>query len=207
MCEETWPSWWLLLLQKPPRPPELCQVPVAPLPGSGSVLQQPGGDMKYLWGKSPFCARESGSSSSSCSEIHSTERKAQTRESLWVLYLIGIRHKRRKTPVLVWDGAKPTVSKRLENPSESPGIKLVGITASSMNFLGKKILCREAVPCQQLLSRSIPLHLLFFACGRGQEVLCCLKTAQGSCRTALVGAFRVLFYFYYEPRGISCSFA
>lgn len=116
MCEETWPSWWLLLLQKPPRPPELCQVPVAPLPGSGSVLQQPGGDMKYLWGKSPFCARESGSSSSSCSEIHSTERKAQTRESLWVLYLIGIRHKRRKTPVLVWDGAKPTVSKRLETP-------------------------------------------------------------------------------------------
>lgn len=137
MCEETWPSWWLLLLQKPPRPPELCQVPVAPLPGSGSVLQQPGGDMKYLRGKSPFCARGSGSSSSSCSEIHSTERKAQTRGSLWVLYLVGIRHKRRKTPVLVWDRAKPTVSKRLENPSESPGIKLVGITASSMNFLGK----------------------------------------------------------------------
>lgn len=82
--------------------------------------------MKYLWSKRPFCARGSGSSSSSCSEIHSAERKAQAREFLWVLYLVGVKNERRKTPVLVWDGAKPTVSKGWENPSEFPGINLVG---------------------------------------------------------------------------------
>lgn len=83
--------------------------------------------MKYLWSKKrPFCARGSGSSSSSCLETHSTARKAQSRESLWGLYLLGIEYKRRKTPVCVWDGAKPTASKGLEKPSEFPGVKLVG---------------------------------------------------------------------------------